>query len=103
MLYIKVHIDYIFPVFSCQKVIFFEFEGRSQEHETNKFSQQEKNTSQPIKLSVTSTANQIVYITLIAYTTYKVIKNKYSSVIFLVYLLLSLHLKAASNCLYIIR
>lgn len=91
MLYIKVHIDYIFPVFSCQKVIFFEFEDRSQEHETNKFSQQEKNTSQPIKLSVTSTANQIVYITLIAYTTYKV------------YLLLSLHLKAASNCLYIIR
>lgn len=78
MLYIKVHIDYIFPVFSCQKVIFFEFEDRSQEHETNKFSQQEKNTSQPIKLS----ANQIVYITLIAYTNYKVIKNKYSSVIF---------------------
>lgn len=82
MLYIKVHIDYIFPVFSCQKVIFFEFEDRSQEHETNKFSQQKKTTSQPIKLSVTSTANQIVYITLIAYTTYKVIKNKYSSVIF---------------------
>lgn len=43
MLYIKVHIDYIFPVFSCQKVIFFEFEDRSQEHETNKFSQQKKN------------------------------------------------------------